>query len=86
MIVQSIHGHKTLIMHREEEPVMNRRQGVNLFGYWFTIFEVRVIIIVIVTLIGGLVSIFANIPFLLPAILGLILASGWYLLFKMVIR
>lgn len=66
---------------------MNRRhQGVNLFGYWFTVFEVRVIIIVIVTLIGGLVSIFANIPFLLPAILGLILASGWYLLFKIMVR
>ncbi len=66
---------------------MNQRhQGVNLFGYWFTVFEVRVIIIVIVTLIGGLVSIFANIPFLLPGILGLILATGWYLLFKMVIR
>ncbi len=67
--------------------MMNRRhRGVNLFGYWFTIFEVRIIIIVIVTLIGGLVSIFANIPFLLPGILGLILATGWYLLFKIVIR
>jgi len=63
-----------------------RRRGVNLLGYWFTAFEVRVIVIVIVTLIGGLVSIFVNIPFLLPAILGLILATGWYLLFKMVIR
>ncbi len=74
-------------MDQEEETVMNqRRQGVNLFGYWFTVFEVRVIIIVIVTLVGGLISIFANIPFLLPAILGLILATGWYLLFKMVIR
>jgi hypothetical protein len=73
-------------MYREEETVMNRRQGVNLFGYWFTNFEVRVIIIVIVTLIGGLISIFANIPFLLPAILGLILASGWYLLFKIMVR
>ena len=63
-----------------------RRRGVNLFGYWFTVFEVRVIIIVIATLIGGLVSIFANIPFLLPAILGLILATGWYLLFKLIVR
>jgi len=73
-------------MGQKEETVMNRRRGVNLFGYWFTVFEVRVIIIVIVTLIGGLISIFANIPFLLPGILGLILATGWYLLFKLVIR
>ena len=63
-----------------------RRRGVNLFGYWFTVFEVRVIIIVIVTLIGGLISIFANIPFLLPGILGLILATGWYLLYKIMVR
>jgi hypothetical protein len=63
-----------------------RRRGVNLCGYWFTVFEVRVIIIVIVTLIGGLISIFANIPFLLPGILGLILATGWYLLFKIMVR
>ena len=86
-MVQSIHGRKTIVMYREEETVMNQRsRGVNLFGYWFTVFEVRIIIIVIVTLIGGLVSIFANIPFLLPGILGLILATGWYLLFKLVIR
>jgi len=63
-----------------------RRRGINLFGYWFTVFEVRVIIIVIVTLIGGLISIFANIPFLLPGILGLILATGWYLLYKIMVR
>jgi len=63
-----------------------RRRGVNLFGYWFTVFEVRVIIIVIITLIGGLISIFANIPFLLPGILGLILATGWYLLYKIMVR
>jgi hypothetical protein len=74
-------------MYREEETVMNpRHQGVNIFGYWFTAFEIRVIIIVIVTLIGGLVSIFTDTKFLLPAILGLLLATAWYLLFKRMVR
>jgi hypothetical protein len=62
---------------------MNQRHhGVNLFGYWFTLPEVRVIIITIVTLIGGLVAIFTDTQFLLPAILALLLATAWHLLFK----
>jgi len=66
---------------------MNQRQrGFNIFGYWFNTTEVRVIIIVIVTLIGGLVGIFAGIQFVLPAMLGLMLATAWYLLFKRMIR
>ncbi len=62
------------------------RQGFNIFGYWFTVFEVRVMIIVIVTLIGGLVGILTDIQFLLPGMLGLIVATVWYLLFKRMVR
>jgi len=63
-----------------------RRQGFNIFGYWFTVFEVCVIFIVMVTLIGGLVGIFTDIPFLLPGMLGLIIATAWHLLFKRIVR
>lgn len=74
-------------MDREEETIMNQhRQGFNIFGYWFTVFEVRVILIVMVTLIGGLVGIFTAIHFLLPGMLGLIVATAWYLLFKRMVR
>ncbi len=72
---------------REEETIMNQhRQGFNIFGHWFTIFEVRVIFIVMVTFIGGLVGIFTAIHFLVPAMLCLIFATGWYLLFKRIVR
>ena len=43
-------------------------------------------IIVIVTLIGGLVGILTDIQFLLPGMLGLIVATVWYLLFKRMVR
>jgi len=58
------------------------RQGFNIFGQWFTVFEVRVIFIVMVTFIGGLVGIFTAIHFLLPGTLCLIFATAWYLLFR----
>lgn len=61
------------------------RQGFNIFGQWFTVFEVRVLIIVMVTFIGGLVGIFTDLHFLLPAMLCLIFATGWYLLFKRIV-
>ena len=51
MKLLQIHGHKTVVTYREEEIVMNQRQrGFNIFGYWFTIFEVRVIIFVMLIL------------------------------------
>ena len=66
---------------------MNQQhQGFNIFGYWFTVLEVRIIIILMVTLIGGLVGIFTHLPFLLPAMLCLIFATAWYLLFKRLVR
>jgi hypothetical protein len=66
---------------------MNQQhQGFNIFGYWFTVFEIRIIIIVIVTLIGGIVGIFTDMKFLLPVMIGLILATAWYLLFKRMVR
>ena len=74
-------------MDREVETIMNQhRQGFNIFGYWFTVFEVRVIFIVMVTLIGGLVGVFTAIHVLLPAMLCLIFATAWYLLFKRIVR
>ena len=63
-----------------------QRQGFNIFGYRFTVFEVCVVLIVMVTLIGGLVGIFTDIHFLLPTMLGLIIATAWYLLFKRMVR
>lgn len=61
-------------------------QGLNIFGLWFTVFEVRVIVIVMVTFIGGFVGIFTAIPYLLPGMLCLIFATAWYLLFKSIVR
>jgi hypothetical protein len=73
-------------MDREEETIMNQhRQGFNIFGYWFTIFEVRVIFIVMVSFIGGLVGIFTALHVFLPAMLCLIFATAWYLLFKRIV-
>lgn len=66
---------------------MNQQhRGFNIFGYWFSVLEVRIIIILTVTLIGGLVGIFTPIPFLLPCMLCLIFATAWYLLFKRLVR
>ena len=62
------------------------RQGFNIFGQWFTVFEVRVIFIVMVTFIGGFVGIFTAIRFLLPGMLCLIFATVWYMLFKRIVR
>ncbi|TMD61531.1 MAG: hypothetical protein E6I91_17615 [Chloroflexi bacterium] len=63
-----------------------QHQRFNIFGYWFTVFEVRIIVIVIITLIGGIVGIFTDMKFLLPVMIGLILATAWYLLFKRMVR
>jgi len=80
-------GHKTVIMDREEETIMNQHcQGFNIFGHWFTVFEVRVLVIVMVTFIGGFVGIFTALHVLLPAMLCLIFATAWYLLFKRIVR
>ena len=66
---------------------MNQRhQGVKLFGYWFPVSTVRIIVVVIVTLVGGVVSILTDMKFLLPAVLGLLLATAWHLLFKLMVR
>jgi hypothetical protein len=62
------------------------RQGFSIFGQWFTVFEVRVIFIVMVTFIGGFVGIFTDIHFLLPGMLCLIFATVWYMLFKRIVR
>lgn len=62
------------------------RQGFNIFGQWFTVFEVRVIVIIMVTLIGGFVGIFTSMYVLLAAMLCLIFATAWYMLFKRIVR
>jgi hypothetical protein len=72
---------------QEEKTTMNQhRQGFNILGHWFTVFEVRVIIIVMVTFIGGLAGILTGLHFLVPAMLCLIFATAWYLLFKRIVR
>ena len=63
-----------------------RRQGFNLFGQWFTVFEVRVIFIIMMTFIGGFVGIFTDLHVLVPAMLCLIFATAWYLLFRRMVR
>jgi hypothetical protein len=63
-----------------------RRQGVHIFGYWFPVPTVWVIVILLVTLIGGITSILTANTVLLPVILGLLLATALRLLFKLVAR
>ncbi len=63
-----------------------RRQGVNIFGYWFPVPTVWVIVILLVTLIGGITSILTANTVLLPVILGLLLATALRLLFKLMVR
>ena len=80
-------GHKTVMTAREEETIMNQhRQGFNIFGQWFTVFEVRIICIIMVTFIGGFVGIFTALHVLVPAMLCLIFATAWYLLFRRIVR
>ena len=74
-------------MDREEETIMyQHRRGFNIFGHWFTVFEVRVLVIIMVTFIGGLIGIFTDPHVLMPAMLCLIFATAWYLLFKRFVR
>ena len=63
-----------------------QRQGVNIFGYWLPVPTVWIIIILLVTFVGGVVSIVTANTLLLPIILGLLLAAALRLLFKLVVR
>jgi hypothetical protein len=63
-----------------------QRQGVNIFGYWLPVATMWVIIILLVTFIGGVISIVTANTLLLPVILGLLLATALRLLFKLVVR
>jgi hypothetical protein len=63
-----------------------QRQGVNIFGYWLPAPTMWVIIILLVTLIGGVISIVTANTRFLPIILGLLLATALRLLFKLMVR
>ena len=63
-----------------------QRQGVNIFGYWLPVPTVWIIIILLVTFVGGVVSIVTANTLLQPIILGLLLAAALRLLFKLVVR
>ena len=63
-----------------------QRQRVNIFGYWLPVSTVWVIVILLVTFVGGVVSIVTANTLLQPIILGLLLAAALRLLFKLVVR
>jgi hypothetical protein len=63
-----------------------QRQRVNIFGYWLPVSTVWVIVILLVTFVGGVVSIVTANTLFLPVILGLLLATALRLLFKLVVR
>jgi hypothetical protein len=67
---------------------MNQRDhGVNIFGHWLPVPPTMwVIIILLVTLIGGVTSIVTANTRFLPIILGLLLATALRLLFKLMVR
>jgi hypothetical protein len=67
--------------------MMNQRDhGVNIFGHWLPVPTMWVIIILFVTLIGGVISIVTANTRFLPVILGLLLATALRLLFKLMVR